>query len=53
MKEQRKLPALRAHIDQLLGKGWVIAARNPLQLRKGHSKCVVLHGMLISESVAA
>ncbi|QLC73382.1 hypothetical protein LPB260_21850 [Pseudomonas sp. LPB0260] len=53
MKEQRKLPALRAHIDQLLGKGWVIAGRNPLALRKGRKSWVVNHGMLISEDLAA
>lgn len=49
MKEQRKLPALRAHIDQLLHKGWVIASRDPLTLRNGQRCYVVSHGMLISE----
>lgn len=53
MKEQRKLPALRAYIDQLLGNGWVIAGRSPLALRKGRKSWVVMHGMLISEDLAA
>lgn len=51
MKEQRYLPALRAHIDQLLGNGWVIAERNPLRLQHGRKVCVVRHGMLISEGM--
>ena len=49
MKEQRYLPALRAHIDQLLREGWVIAQRNPLKLQLGGRSCLVTHGMLISE----
>jgi hypothetical protein len=49
MQEQRKLPALRAHIDKLLDNGWVIAHRDPLTLRLGHRTCLVMHGMLISE----
>lgn len=49
MKEQRYLPALRAHIDQLLSEGWVIAQRNPLKLQLGGRTCLVTHGMLISE----
>lgn len=49
MKEQRYLPALRAHIDQLLSAGWVIAGRNPLKLQSGRRTCLVAHGMLISE----
>jgi hypothetical protein len=49
-EEQRQLPALRAHIDHLLGQGWVIAARNPLKLQFGQKTCQVRHGMLISES---
>lgn len=49
MKEQRYLPALRAHIDQLLREGWVIAQRNPLKLQFGGRSCLVTHGMLISE----
>ena len=49
MKEQRYLPALRAHIDQLLREGWVIAQRNPLKLQLGGRTCLVTHGMLISE----
>ena len=51
MKEHRFLPALRAHIEQLLDEGWVIAAREPLKLRLGRQHCVVRHGMLISEGV--
>ena len=49
MQEQRYLPALRAHIDQLLREGWVIARRNPLTLQLGGRTCLVTHGMLISE----
>lgn len=49
MQEQRCLPALRAHIDKLLAKGWVIARRDPLTLRLGRKTCLVTHGMLISE----
>ncbi|WP_296217503.1 hypothetical protein [Pseudomonas sp. UBA2684] len=49
MKEQRSLPALRAHIEQLLSNGWVIAERSPLKLQLGRRTCLVLHGMLISE----
>lgn len=49
MQEQRYLPALRAHIDKLLGNGWVIAQRDPLTLRHGRRTCLVMHGMLISE----
>ena len=51
MKEQRQLPALRAHIDQLLSKGWTIASRDPLTLRNGQRCYLVSHGMLISESI--
>jgi hypothetical protein len=50
MKEQRHLPALRAHIEQLLNKGWVIASRNPLTLQNGHRCYLVSHGMLIGDS---
>ncbi|WP_197432151.1 hypothetical protein [Ectopseudomonas composti] len=52
MKEQRHLPALRAHIEQLLNKGWSISSRNPLTLQNGHRCYLVSHGMLISESAA-
>ena len=52
MKEQRHLPALRAHIDQLLTAGWVIASRSPLMLRNGARSYTVSHGMLISESAS-
>ena len=51
MKEQRYLPALRAHIEQMLGAGWVITARSPLKLQHGRSSCVVRPGMLISEGM--
>ncbi|MDP3815560.1 hypothetical protein [Pseudomonas sp.] len=51
MEEQRYLPALRAHIDQLLSQGWVIAARNPLKLQLGRKTCLVRHGMLISDNL--
>jgi hypothetical protein len=50
MQEQRYLPALRAHIDHLLSEGWVIAKRDPLKLQFQGKICVVMHGMLISES---
>jgi hypothetical protein len=51
MKEQRHLPALRAHIEQLLHQGWVITTRAPLKLRNGRQSLVVSHGMLISEGL--
>jgi len=51
VEEQRYLPALRAHIDQLLNQGWVIAARNPLKLQLGRKTCLVRHGMLISDNL--
>ena len=46
-KEQRHLPQLRVHIDNLLAMGWVIAGRNPLTLKSGHKVYQVMHGMLI------
>jgi len=49
-QEQRALPALRAHIDKLLNKGWVIANRNPLTLQSGRKTYLVMHGMLIGEA---
>ncbi|MDX1365937.1 hypothetical protein [Pseudomonas sp.] len=49
MQEQRYLPALRAHIDQLLREGWVIAQRDPIRLQFAGRSCLVMHGMLISE----
>ncbi|RIA34860.1 hypothetical protein DFO61_1516 [Ectopseudomonas oleovorans] len=52
MKEQRHLPALRAHIEQLLSKGWIIASRSPLTLQNGHRCYLVSHGMLISDSIS-
>lgn len=48
-QEQRYLPQLRAHIDKLLAKGWVIAERSPLTLQSGRKTYVVMHGMLLSE----
>lgn len=53
MQEQRYLPALRAHIEKLLGKGWVVVSRTPLRLQNGNRSLLVAHGMLISESLAA
>ena len=50
-QEQRHLPALRAHIDKLLSKGWVIASRSPLTLRSGHKTYRVMHGMLIGNAM--
>lgn len=50
-KEQRQLPALRAHIERMLGDGWQIISRNPLKLRNGHKIYLVVHGMLIGEGV--
>ncbi|MGP0171487.1 hypothetical protein ACSVIJ_06335 [Pseudomonas sp. NCHU5208] len=52
MKEQRHLPALRAHIELLLSRGWIIANRSPLTLQNGHRSYTVAHGMLISEQSA-
>ncbi|MDX1722313.1 MAG: hypothetical protein R3355_04270 [Pseudomonas sp.] len=49
MQEQRYLPALRAHIDQLLREGWVIVQRDPIRLQFAGRSCLVMHGMLISE----
>ena len=46
MKEQRFLPALRAHIEQLLDEGWVIAAREPL-------RCRVIDATRTQEAIAA
>jgi hypothetical protein len=46
-QEQRYLPALRAHIDKLLAKGWVIAERSPLTLQSGRKTYRVVHGMLL------
>jgi hypothetical protein len=51
MQEQRYLPALRAHIEKLLGNGWEIIDRNPLQLRNGRRTYLVMHGMLIGEGL--
>ncbi|MDA7087605.1 hypothetical protein PH586_14540 [Pseudomonas sp. SA3-5] len=48
-KEQRYLPALRAHIDQMLNNGWKIISRSPLKLSSGRRTCLVMHGMLIGE----
>ena len=48
-QEQRYLPELRAYIDQLLAKGWVIAERNPLVLQSGRKSYRVMHGMLIGD----
>ena len=49
-QEQRYLPELRAHIDTLLAKGWVIAGRNPLTLQSGRKTYMVVHGMLIGDN---
>ncbi|WAC46415.1 hypothetical protein OU997_09750 [Pseudomonas sp. SL4(2022)] len=49
-QEQRYLPELRAHIDKLLAKGWVIAERNPLTLQSGRKTYMVVHGMLIGDA---
>lgn len=49
-QEQRYLPALRAHIDKLLAKGWVIAERSPLTLQSGRKTYMVVHGMLIGDN---
>lgn len=50
-RQQRKLDALRRHIDDLLNDGWVIASRNPLTLQQGSRLCYVLHGMLVSDTL--
>ncbi|KAF1061079.1 MAG: hypothetical protein GAK45_02331 [Pseudomonas citronellolis] len=47
MSEQRKLAGLRAYIDELIGQGWVIASREPLSLRRGHSMLNYRNGMLL------
>ncbi|VXC07165.1 conserved hypothetical protein [Pseudomonas sp. 8Z] len=52
MKEQRHLPALRAHIETLLSKGWIISNRSPLTLQNGQRCYLVSHGMLISDSIS-
>lgn len=49
-QEQRYLPELRAHIDKLLAKGWVIAQRSPLTLQSGRKTYMVMHGMLIGDA---
>jgi hypothetical protein len=49
-KEQRSLPALRAHINKLLAKGWVISERSPLTLQSGRKTYMVVHGMLIGDT---
>ncbi len=49
-QEQRTLPALRAHIDKLLSKGWAITHRSPLTLQSGRKTYRVMHGMLIGEA---
>lgn len=50
-QEQRQLPELRAYIDTLLAKGWVVASRSPLILQAGRKMYQVEHGMLIGDSV--
>ncbi|WP_405119333.1 hypothetical protein [Pseudomonas leptonychotis] len=50
-QEQRYLPALRAHIDKLLAKGWVIAERSPLTLQSGRKTYRVVHGMLVGDAI--
>ncbi|KFX71279.1 hypothetical protein TMS3_0104970 [Pseudomonas taeanensis MS-3] len=47
--EQRQYHAMRAHIDQLLAKGWSISGRDPLRLESAGHSCIVRHGMLISD----
>lgn len=51
-RKQRKLNELRSHIDDLLNEGWIISTRNPLTLQRGTHICYVLHGMLISDTLA-
>lgn len=48
MKEQRKFHGLRAHIDDLLNRGWTITSREPLLLKRGRNRLQVCHGMLTS-----
>ncbi|WXL26183.1 hypothetical protein WG219_01475 [Ectopseudomonas mendocina] len=50
-QDQRQLPELRAYIDTLLAKGWVIASRNPLTLQAGRKTYQVTQGMLIGSSI--
>jgi hypothetical protein len=49
-QEQRYLPQLREHIDELLANGWVIAERTPLTLQCGRRTYRVVHGMLIGDA---
>lgn len=48
MKEQRKLPGLRAHVDELLSQGWRITSRDPLALRRGRERLNFSCGMLVA-----
>ncbi|SEK51739.1 hypothetical protein SAMN05216214_10339 [Atopomonas hussainii] len=47
--EQRQFHALRKHIEQLFSDGWVVVSRVPLRLEHEGQRCIVRHGMLISE----
>ena len=50
MADQREYAALRAHIDQLIIRGWSITGREPVRLeRDGWPVCEVRHGMLVEE----
>lgn len=47
MAEQRKYHAMRAHVEQLLARGWSISGRDPVRLECGRRVKVVRGGVLI------
>jgi hypothetical protein len=47
--EQREFNAMRAHIEQLLAKGWSIRSRTPLILEHQGRQSAVRCGVLISQ----
>ena len=46
--EQREFNAMRAHIEQLLAKGWAITSRVPLTIERQERRSVLRCGVLIS-----
>lgn len=47
LKDTRKHPAMRLHIDGMLSKGWSITGRDPVRLELGVQVRVVRNGVLI------
>lgn len=47
LKDTRKHPAMRLHIEDLLNKGWSITGRDPVRLEMGVQVRVVRNGVLI------